>query len=429
MALRPSRAGTALALLAVSVAAMVAPAAAADPPDRIAPAPADGQRAADVVDDAFFFPITPCRVLDTRATAPLAANATRDVAITGGTCGVPATATAVEASVSSVTPAGDGFARVWPAGGTPSNGTVLNYSAGKGTTNTGAVAIGETGGLTVKNFSGPSHYVIDVQGYFVPATELVGLETGSVYVPLSPCRVLDTRGDGPVAVGTGPTVRLATAPSCAVPAEATAVEASISAVTPGATGFLRAWPAGSPAPNATFLNYAAGQSTTNTGAIALSAATEMQLRVFGAPTNVVVDIQGYFIEIDDLPDGAVGATFDAFAPCRVYDSRQDPEGAFAPGETLEAELAGACGVPAGAVAAEVSLSAVTPSAPGYARVWPASEAEPNATFLNYSAGQATTNTGSVRLDAAGAVEVGNAGGPAHYTLDVQGAWRAISLEG
>jgi hypothetical protein len=422
---RRARGALALALLAGSLFAFSAPAGAEGSPQTFPVQPASGaQNQAAPTPGAVFVPIVPCRVLDTRGTGALASAASVDITIVGGTCGVPAAATSVEASISAVTPAGNGFARVWPTGTTPPSGTVLNYSAGKGTTNTGAVAISAAGKLTLKNFSGPANYVIDVQGYYAEQGNVPVGTVGSNYVPLRPCRVLDTRGSGgPLAAGATRTVPVSATPGCAVPATATGVEASVSAVAPGGEGYARIWPAGAAAPNATFLNYATGQATTNTGAIAVGNSASLSLRNFGGPSNYVVDIQGYFAKPLDVPPGITRTEYHAFTPCRFFDSRPRPE-PFQPGDYVNGAVTAAtgCPIPDGSTAVELSVSAVAPTASGYTRVYPQAGGAPNATSLNYSKSQSTTNTGAVSLDAGARIQLTNYAGTTDYTLDVQGAW-------
>lgn len=428
---RRARGALALALLAGSLFAFTAPAGAEGSPRTFGTDPAPGaQTKLAPTPGSVFVPMKPCRVLDTRGTGALGPNATRDIMIIGGTCGVPDTATSVEASISAVTPSGNGFARVWPTGSAPSTGTVLNYSAGKGTTNTGAVAISGTGKLTLKNFSGPSQYVVDVQGFYTRADQLPS-DAGSYYVPLRPCRVLDTRGSGgPLAAGATRSVSLVDTTGCDVPSGATGVEAAVSAVAPAATGYARVWPTGAGEPNATFLNFAAGQATTNTGAIAAGAGTALTLRNFGGPSNYVVDIQGYFIRFSDAGDVTLNE-FHAFSPCRFFDSRDFPEEPpFGPGDYISGPVTAdgtGCPIPEGATAAELSVSAAAPTSSGYTRVYPEAGGAPNATFLNYSKGQSTTNTGSVSLDGDGYIELTNYTGITDYTLDVQGAWVPLLL--
>jgi hypothetical protein len=124
--------------------------------------------------------ITPCRVVDTRvAGGALAAGAERSWVVTGSagyasqggnaaSCGIPVGALAVEASVSAITPATEGFTRIWPAGTAQPNATFLNFVAGQHITNTGTIPMATTGAkqLTLHNYAGTTHYVIDIEGYW-----------------------------------------------------------------------------------------------------------------------------------------------------------------------------------------------------------------------------------------------------------------------
>jgi hypothetical protein len=135
--------------------------------------------------EAVFTAITPCRLVDTREIGgDLAPSETRayDVRGTGGTfanqggkvngCGIPSGATAVEVTVTAVTPSATGFLRVFP--GAEPQATFLNYPGGISLGNTGTVALCGSSGelclinadLRVKNFGGPTELVVDVQGYY-----------------------------------------------------------------------------------------------------------------------------------------------------------------------------------------------------------------------------------------------------------------------
>jgi hypothetical protein len=56
-------------------------------------------------------------------------------------------------------------------------------------------------------------------------------------------------------------------------------------------------------PTATFLNFAAHQDITNTGAIALATTgtTDLKARNFGGTSQYVIDIQGYYAPIPPPP--------------------------------------------------------------------------------------------------------------------------------
>jgi hypothetical protein len=136
-------------------------------------------------------------------------------------------------------------------------------------------------------------------------------ETGDVFVPVTPCRVVDTRVAGGAFVdreirgyaisGSGSVFAAQGGRSggCGVPDGASAVEASVTAVSPSSSGFFRAYPADGSMPNATFLNYASGQGITNTGAVALAASgsADLKARNFGGTSQYVIDVQGYYLPI------------------------------------------------------------------------------------------------------------------------------------
>ena len=272
--------------------------------------------------------LQPCRVVDTRVGGgqPIAANESRNLRIAGSGpefvaqggkangCGIPDGAAAVEASVTAVSPEGTGYFRAWPNGEGLPSATFLNFTKHQGTTNTGALKLAPTGALdlSVRNFGGSSDYVIDVQGYYVPEAAVPAGSNGAYYVPVSPCRVLDTRsgGGGLLVNETSRDYRVAgsggeftqqggKSNGCGLPDGSPAAAVSVTAVAPTGNGFTRAWPKGSPAPTATMLNFTKAQSTTNSGAVTLAAtgALDLSLKNFGGPSQYVIDVQGYFTAV------------------------------------------------------------------------------------------------------------------------------------
>ena len=134
-----------------------------------------------------------------------------------------------------------------------------------------------------------------------------------LFVPITPCRIIDTReaggklsavtgsrvfdvaGSGPTFAGQG-----GKAGGCGIGEGATAIEATITAIDSG-SGFLRAWPANVSQPNATFLNYGPSINITNTGTLAINGCTgfclidrDLRLRAFANDTHVVVEVNGYY---------------------------------------------------------------------------------------------------------------------------------------
>lgn len=249
---------------------------------------------------------------------------------------------------------------------------------------------------------------------------------GSLYVPIRPCRLYDSRtsGEGPVAPAQPR--RIAVTGRCGIPSGSFAIEASVTAVAPPGSGYLRAYPTSYPDRLATFLNYAAHQSTTNTGTLTFisDAPQGMFLRTAGTPTHVVVDVSGYFI---DAPVSPPGLVYVPTASCRALDTRSGGAAARlqrdAPREVKVSNLPG-CDLPATVSAVQATVTAVDPSAGGYLRAYPSGTSTPGATFLNYGAHRSIGGTGAIEtsnLQADGSrLTLRTYGGPTHVVVDITG---------
>ncbi|HSD26311.1 MAG TPA: IPT/TIG domain-containing protein [Vicinamibacteria bacterium] len=117
-----------------------------------------------------FYTITPCRVVDTRSpqSPALAAYERRVFTVTGGDCGVPATATSVSVNVTVTGAAATGNVRLAPGNGLTES-SAINFVAGVTRANNAVVMLATdgTGGLSATNrSSGPAHLIVDVNGYF-----------------------------------------------------------------------------------------------------------------------------------------------------------------------------------------------------------------------------------------------------------------------
>jgi hypothetical protein len=115
--------------------------------------------------------VTPCRLVDTRTSTPLASGVERLFTLTGGTCGVPATARALALNVTVTGPTGQGFVTLFPGNFTLPASSNLNFSAGQTRANNAVSALSTNGQGTVRAFAsvtgpGTVHLIIDVAGYF-----------------------------------------------------------------------------------------------------------------------------------------------------------------------------------------------------------------------------------------------------------------------
>jgi hypothetical protein len=114
-----------------------------------------------------FFTVTPCRVVDTRSGAPVAAGFDRTFVMVGGTCAVPATAKAVSLNVAVTDATAGGNVRLFPTGAAVPVISTINYSAGQTRTNNVVVSLSALGELTARCAPiGSTHLILDVNGYF-----------------------------------------------------------------------------------------------------------------------------------------------------------------------------------------------------------------------------------------------------------------------
>ena len=118
--------------------------------------------------------MSPCRLLDTRVSGQgpaLASGASRLVTVTGGTCGIPATAQAIAANVTSIAPTGGGNLKLYPGGGAVPPTSALNFAAGQTRANNGVFPLAGNGTgtlaiLATVTGNGAVDVVLDVTGYF-----------------------------------------------------------------------------------------------------------------------------------------------------------------------------------------------------------------------------------------------------------------------
>jgi len=121
---------------------------------------------------ALFFTVAPCRVADTRDPAlggpsPLPAGSQVDVPV-AGRCGLPATARAIAANLTAVSPDSAGYFTAFPSGRMPPTASLLNHGPGATRASQAVLGLGDDGKLSLRAFqpTGGVHLIIDVAGYF-----------------------------------------------------------------------------------------------------------------------------------------------------------------------------------------------------------------------------------------------------------------------
>jgi hypothetical protein len=304
--------------------------------------------------------VIPVRVLDTRLGAgrPLLAGGVAAIPM-AGQHGVPSDATAVVLNVTAVSPAAPGYLTVFPCGTSPPTASNVNYRTDDDVPNLVVVKIGDGGSVCITTFS-QSHLVVDLSGYHAPG--------GGGFVPIFPVRIKDTRtttrvhADGVVSV---PVVGVVTGP------EANGAVFNITVTNPEAPGFVTAYACDHSRPLASNLNYVAGQTVANLAMLGLGKDGSLCL-YSSAPTDVIVDITGYF-----MPNTGLG--FKGITPTRILDTR--PGVRLNATETRTVPLAG---LPDGTVGVVANVTATNTAAPGYLTVFPCGQTPPNASNVNYT---------------------------------------------
>lgn len=230
----------------------------------------------------------------------------------------------------------------------------------------------------------------------------------AAFTPVTPCRLTDTRARG--AVSGGATVTVPAAGVCDVPATASAVAVTVTAVTPAHAGHLAVWDGAGAPPGTSTVNFAAGETRANSAIVAVRDGT---FAVYtSATTDIVVDVTGVWQPVT----GPVRAGRFEMAEPRSYrlaDTRTT-------GRANRLELA----APAPHTAAVVvTVTLVATNAAGYATVYPSGAARPVASAVNADGpNQTRANTVTVPVGPDGrfVVEQVHAGG--HLVVDYLGRY-------
>lgn len=117
-----------------------------------------------------FHTIDPCRIVDTRAGAPLTSGVERSFAIDGA-CGIPPTARALALNVTVASATGFGNVSLFPGDAVPPVSTSINFLADLTRANNAILPLARNGigTLRARPFvagGGQVHLVLDVSGYF-----------------------------------------------------------------------------------------------------------------------------------------------------------------------------------------------------------------------------------------------------------------------
>jgi hypothetical protein len=338
-----------------------------------------------------FFPVKPCRVVDTRiAPGPLggpalAGGQTRSFPIPQSACGIPATAGAYSVNVTVVPTVSLGYISVWPTGQPQPTVSLLNSVDGRVKANAAIIPAGTAGAISVfANARTSTNVIIDINGYFAPATA-----SSLQFFPITACRVVDTRiAPGPLG---GPYLPALTARAfpvqrgnCGIPATAQAYSFNITAIPAGTLGFLTTWPTGQAQPGVSTLNDAKGTLTANAAIVPAGTGGSVSVYVTNN-ADVLLDVNGYF-----APPGVGGTNLYTTTPCRAFDTRNYPYSPF-PGSFVVSIEGSSCNVSNVGAAYVLNATVIPPAPLGFLTLWPAVTSQPVVSTLNATDGSITSN--------------------------------------
>ncbi len=219
------------------------------------------------------------------------------------------------------------------------------------------------------------------------------------YFAVTPCRIADTRSGAPLAVGQLRAFNVVGYP-CGIPSTAKAVSFNVTADSPTGPGHLVFLPgnqasgpfahstisfdpANSPRVNNAILRLA----TNGAGTVAVATSTQVHL---------ILDVYGYFSDATPAPGAQGPFGFQTLTPCRIGDTRTGtPIAAHTQTPRNFTAQGGVCPVPAGAAAAALNLTVISPTAGGHARLFQAGAW--GLPVINFNAGAVLTNGARIRL--------------------------------
>ena len=226
----------------------------------------------------------------------------------------------------------------------------------------------------------------------------------TVFVPVTPCRVADTRNQdgtfgGPAMDGGVRRSFPIPQSGCGIPNSALGYSLNVTVVPAGPLSFLTLSPTGAPRPLVSTLNSFTGKVVAN--AALVPAGTGGSIDVFVTDqTQVILDINGYF-----APVGAPGGLeFYPVAPCRVADTRGGAAPSLAAVSTRNfAVPSSACNIPVSALAYSLNATVVPHGILKYLTLWPTGESQPLVSTLNSFDGSIVANAAIVPAGTGGSI--------------------------
>ncbi len=245
-----------------------------------------------------FYPLVPCRVVDTRAGSQqpqglgppsIPDMGSRELPIPHSPClqGLPNQPKAYSFNVTVVPTHGNSlnYLTVWPSDQRQPNVSTLNNPTATVVANAAIVPAAANGDISVFAYNS-TDVIMDINGYFAAPGD-----AGVSLYPAAPCRVYDSRMNNGQPFQGERTINVVGSP-CAPASSATSYVLNATVVPSGFLGYLTLWPDGQPQPFASTLNANDGLITSN---MAIIPTTNGSIDAYASQlTQLVLDISAYF---------------------------------------------------------------------------------------------------------------------------------------
>lgn len=364
--------------------------------------------------------VPPRRIYDSRP-SQLGPGQTVTIQVTGGAVPAGAAGAVINVGVTESYGAASGYVLLYPADQARPTASTVNFNQGQTVANLAQVALSAGGAVNVFNAAGYASVFLDLGGYFSASADAAGL-----YRPLdTPKRILDTRtqipASNPFRAGgpeqmdlqvTGP------AGSGLPPAGAQAVVFNLTEVGGDASSYLAAWPAGSPFPGVSNLNFPPARVLANRVTVPLSADGRVTILNAVGTTNVLVDVAGWYS--GGAPGDDTGFKFTPRNPSRLLDTR-GPLGGH-PGQLGGGQSLTVQGL--GSAALAVNVTVLQSSANSFLAAYLALPPDPwaSSSDINFQPGDILPNLVVTKVAGDGTFVVYNSVGQADVFVDVAGVY-------
>jgi hypothetical protein len=365
----------------------------------------------------YYQPITPTRFLDTRngtggTTGPVAGGATVRLQVAGAQS-IPATnVTAVAVNVTVTAETASGVVTVYPEDTPQPITTNLNYVAATSIANLVIVPVGANGYIDLYHTNGPVQLIADVSGFFTSDATKTGDTT---FTPMAPTRVLDTRngtGAPQAKIGEAGSVSLQIGGANGIPTGISAVAINITAVNETSSGYLTDYADGTSRPATSNLSFST-QPVAEMAVVPVGADGKIDIWEGGSTgtIDVVGDVSGYFTV------GTTGEAYHAISATRMIDTRQN--GQPVPSDGTLAVAQGNAVIAANPTL-ELNITAVGGTTSGFLSAYPDGTGVPNASSVNYTAGEVIPNVALASTGAGTADIYNHSSGTVQVVVDCYG---------